>query len=37
MIHRKRETPTEPVIAKIPEGVEKTVWSKYMGDLIFEG
>jgi hypothetical protein len=25
IIQRKRDTPTEPVIAKIPDGVEKTV------------
>lgn len=25
IIHRKRDTPTEPVTAKIPDGVEKTV------------
>jgi hypothetical protein len=25
MIQRKRDTPTDPVIAKMPDGVEKTV------------
>jgi hypothetical protein len=25
IIQRKRDTPTEPVTAKIPDGVEKTV------------
>ena len=25
MIHKKSETPTEPVTAKMPDGVEKTV------------
>jgi hypothetical protein len=27
MIQRNRDTPTEPVMAKIPEGVEKTAFS----------
>jgi hypothetical protein len=33
MIHRKSDTPTEPVTAKIPEGVEKTAIevSGYLG------
>lgn len=31
--HRRRDTPTEPVSAKIPDGVEKTVDASYNGLL----
>ena len=31
--HRSRDTPTEPVSAKIPDGVEKTVDTSYEGVL----
>jgi len=30
IIHKNRETPTEPVMAKMPEGVEKTADCKQM-------